>query len=283
MKLKNSLTILMVVVSLLGLVSCGTGNSIVRNNKTDITIDEIEWSVDQSIVEGERYVMLSYTNNSDYMITEFGIAFKEKKDVTEDEKESFYSDLKRDFEFDDADIQELKAREISMNVETDRVTAEGASVKNIHCYYYSGYYYVRNLNHYALVEPDIATIKYVKDGQIYTMYYDYGTKKYSSEETTEPAFYWTESNLGEMIPQPSALVVKKDGRDDDTLFSFKVFGVTLSDFNTYVSECKNRGFSVDPGSYEGFYTADNENGYNVYLFFNEDNYSFSGWIESPDN
>ena len=86
-----------------------------------------------------------------------------------------------------------------------------------------------------------------------------------------------------MIPKPSALVVKKDGRDDDTLFSFKVFGVTLSDFNTYVSECKNRGFSVDPGSYEGFYTADNENGYNVYLFFNEDNYSFSGWIESPDN
>ena len=32
------------------------------------------------------------------------------------------------------------------------------------------------MNHFNLVEPDVATIKYINDNKIYTSYYDFSTK-----------------------------------------------------------------------------------------------------------
>ena len=63
---------------------------------------------------------------------------------------------------------------------------------------------------------------------------------------------------------------------------FDAYGYSLDQFNTYVEECKKRGFAIEEGCFEGFYSADNEAGYNVYLYYNEDDDCMSGTIKSPD-
>ncbi len=246
-----------------------------------INIEEIPWSVDEGIVDGDRFVLLSYTNNTQYTITNFKLTFKEKTGVTTEEKDTFYSDVQQNFEMSDEDIEDLKSQTISMYAETNKIVEPGESISNVYCYYYSGFFYLKNINHYNLVEPDIATIKYIDEDRIYTIYYDYASKKYSAESETEIAYQWSQGNLGSKIPKPDVKVVES-GRDDETIFMFDAYGLSLDQFNAYVDECKGLGYTVDPGSFEGFYSADNAEGYNVYLYYNEDDYSMSGTIKAPE-
>lgn len=54
-------------------------------------------------------------------------------------------------------------------------------------------------------------------------------------------------------------------------------------FDAYVDECKALGYTVDASSSEGFYSADNAEGYNVYLYYESDDGMMSGTIEAPEN
>ena len=137
-KITKKFTILAVILSM---VVCFTGCGNIETNPTTgngkkINITDISWNVDEGIVDGDRYVLLNYTNNTQYTITSLEITFKEKTDITEDEKETFYSDIQQKFEVGDEDMETIKSRPISMHAETDRVVNPGESVSNINCYYY---------------------------------------------------------------------------------------------------------------------------------------------------
>lgn len=279
-------TILIVILSM-AVCFAGCGNSKTTNNpdsstvKEKINIEDITWNVDEGIVDGDRYVLLNYTNNTQYTITNFEITFKEKAGVTEEEKATFYSDIQQNFEASDEDMEDLKSQPISMHAETDRVVNPSESASNINCYYYGGSFYLKDINHYNLVEPDIATIKYIDEDKIFTVYYDYSSKKYSAEAETEIAYQWSQTDLGSKIPKPDVKVVES-GSDDEIIFMFDAYGLSLEQFNAYVEECKGLGYTVEPGSFEGFYSADNTEGYNVYLYYNEKDHSMSGTISAPE-
>src|SRR5699024_11849962 len=59
------------------------------------------------------------------------------------------------------------------------------------------------------------------------------------------------------IPKPDVKVVES-GRDDEVIFMFDAYGLSLEQFNAYVEECKGLGYTVEPGSFEGFYSARSE-------------------------
>ena len=69
-------TILAVVLSVAACFA-GCGSSETTNNpggstaKEKINIEDISWKVDEGIVDGDRYVLLNYTNNTQYTITNF--------------------------------------------------------------------------------------------------------------------------------------------------------------------------------------------------------------------
>ena len=276
-------------VVIFSMIMCfaGCGNDKISNNpssnsiKKKINIEDIAWNIDEGIVDGDRYVLLSYTNNTKYTITDFKITFKEKSGITEEEKSSFCADIQSIFEASDEDMEEVRNRPISMHAEANRVLNPGESVSNINCYYYEGYFYLKNIAHYNLVTPDIATLKYVDEDKIFTVYYDYSSKKYSTEAETETAYQWSQTDLGSKIPKPDVKVVE-GGRDDEDIFMFDAYGLSLEQFNAYVEECKELGYTVNPSSYGGFYSADNTEGYNVYLYYDEEDYSMSGTISAPE-
>ena len=282
---------LLIVMILSLFAGCGNNSSksdgkIETDSKSnDLKIEDIDWSVDEGILDGDRYVMLSYSNNSKYTISNFEITFIEKSDITEEQKTKYFEDVKKIVDIDESDpddvsdFEELKSREISMSVESEQVCRPGESISNEKCNYYSGYYYLRNIEHFNLVEPDIAVIKYIDDNKIYTVNYDFKSKKYTKDTKTEVAFYWTEKEIGNNIPKPKAEIVSC-GVDYDDRFSFDIHGWTLDDFNTYVKECQEKGFIVDKREHEGFYSADSENGYNIYLSFDEDDGEVSAHIST---
>lgn len=42
------------------------------------------------------------------------------------------------------------------------------------------------------------------------------------------------------------------------------------------------GYTVNERDSEGFYTADNAEGYNVYLYYGDDDFYMSGAVEAPE-
>lgn len=73
-----------------------------------IRIEDIAWNVDEGIIGGDRCVILDYTNNTPYTVADFEITFKERSDITEEEKQAFYSDVQKIFGASDEEIAELK-------------------------------------------------------------------------------------------------------------------------------------------------------------------------------
>lgn len=283
-----------IIISVMALVLCftmclvGCNNSVSteksessKAEKSGIDISDIDWNVDEGVIDGERYVLLNYNNNTQYTITSLKIRFKERADITEEEKTSFYADIQNKLKATDSDMDDLKNKPIAIRAETERIVEPHESVSNVNCYYYDGAFYLKDISHYKLVEPDIATIKYIDSDKIITMYYDYGTKKYSSETETETAYVWSQTDLGTKIPKPDVKVVES-GRDDERIYMFDAYGLTLEQFDAYVERCKEQGYTVSPSSFEGFYSADNSDGYNVYLHYDDKKYSMSGTVKAPE-
>lgn len=248
--------------------------------KEKISIQDIPWNVDEGIVDGTRFVLFDYTNNSKYPITELKISFKEKSGLTADEKNKFYSFIQSETDASDKDMEEYKEVPISMHADVKKVVDPGDSASNNKMCYYQGYRYVMDISHYNMVEPDIVTIKYVDGDEIHTEYYDYRSKKYNNESKTQIAYQWSDKDLGSKIPKPEVKVVELSN-DSERYYSFTAYGMSLEQFNDYVKKCEEHGYTVDVDRDEGYYIAYNNEGYRILLDYNEDNCSMSGSVDAP--
>ena len=98
MKKKILLGVVLMVSCLSVLVGCGKGNTTKNKNnetknesKEKITIDKLIYDVKSEVSDGERYVMMSLTNNSKYTLTDFKVDYKVKSDVTDKQKNEIYN------------------------------------------------------------------------------------------------------------------------------------------------------------------------------------------------
>ena len=253
----------------------------------EMKIEDIDWKADDGIVDGEHYVMLTYTNNSNFAITNFKLSYKEKSGITPEQKTKFCEDIKTLMKVDLNDsyqaqaYEKLKTDPISVSCKSEMLCRSGETVSNQKFHYYDGYTYLKNVEHFNLTEPDIATIKYVDNNIIYTVNYDFKSKKYTKDSKTEIANFWTEKAIGTAIPKAKADVITCDFDRDDN-FSVDVYGWTIADFNSYVKECQTQGYTANKSEYEGYYSADNGKGYAIRLNYNENDMSASIRVEAKD-
>ncbi len=285
MKKILSMVVIFCMVFILG--ACGSkeagseANGNTEDEKAKIKIEELNYQVNVEVDNGERYVMMKLTNNSKYVITNFELTYKAKKDVTNEQKNKFYDEIQKNFKFNEEDVNELKQKEISMHAETNRLIDAGQTVDKINCYYFGGSYYLKDINHLKLCEPDIATIKYIDDGKIHTMYYDYANDSYSYDDEIIPSNQWTKRAIGQKIPKLDSKCIIADTDEDDE-FKFEAYGFTIDEFNEYVDKCKKLGYIVDELSFDNSYSADNTDGYNVDLDFEEKDCAIRVTIQSPE-
>lgn len=80
------------LISMAMLTGCNNGNNSsdgTKSKKIPIKIEDIAWSVEEEIVEGEREVVFSYTNNTKYTIGDMEIKFTLKDGITDEELKVF--------------------------------------------------------------------------------------------------------------------------------------------------------------------------------------------------
>ena len=189
-------TMLSVILICLVFISsaCGASSQKTENTENaftpDISIDQIEWSIDAGTIKGENYVLGKVINNSQFAITSFEMTFTEKQEISKEDKASFYADIQKSQGFDDAWMTEyIESREklsqpISMYFKIDEGIETGAGKEQIKCYYMGGWT-SKNVIYPHLFVPEIATIEYEKEGVSYTLYYNFTSKTYDLEKTAQ--------------------------------------------------------------------------------------------------
>ena len=67
-----------------------------EESRPEFSMEDIVWTVEEGIVDEERYVLMGYTNQSPFTIAGLKIIFTEKEGISDEEKEAFYNpaDLK---------------------------------------------------------------------------------------------------------------------------------------------------------------------------------------------
>ena len=126
--------------------------------QSKINIEDIDWKVRQGIVDGDRYALIYYTNNTPYTITHFELTFEEKDDLKEEDKEKFYKHIKDVVNADDEGMEEIKNKKIEFYAKSNRIVNKNKTVKNQRVYYYSGIYYLQDASYINLADPSTATI-----------------------------------------------------------------------------------------------------------------------------
>lgn len=195
---KSFLIIMLCSAMLFCITGCGSsstnGDDSSQNQNGDFTIvpdikiEEIDWKVGSGTIKGENYVLLQFTNNSQYVINSFNLKFTEKSSVSETEKEEFYDDIQESQGFDDEYMNKWKESKkqldepITMYGRTEDAVNPSETSQKIKCYYYGGWS-SKNVLHSDLVTPEIAEIEYVKDDINYTLYYNFESKSYDVEES----------------------------------------------------------------------------------------------------
>ena len=81
------------------------------------------------------------------------------------------------------------------------------------------------------------------------------------------------------MPKCEARVVKISDDEDDS-FSFKAYGVSREEYQSYVELCKEKGF-VD-NEYDKSYQASNDDGYEVSIYYDVIEEKMSGRIEKEE-
>lgn len=107
-----------------------------------------------------------------------------------------------------------------------------------------------------------------------------GNKKDDIDRTTK--YTWSDSALATMIPQPTSEYGKVSIDREDS-FWINVYEISPEDFETYIKECKDSGFTVDYRRYESAYYADNEEGYSLSLNYDDEEETMMISLRTPND
>ena len=92
-------------------------------------------------------------------------------------------------------------------------------------------------------------------------------------------YIWPGSGLSELIPPPVSQLGEVRS-DNDTTFSMMIGKTRIEEFDAYVEECKQRGFTYDQNRYNDSYVAYNDDGTRIRLMYIERTKEFHIDIEA---
>lgn len=245
--------------------------------KGAVKIEEIDWSVEESLVDGECFISFGYTNNSPYTILDLEIRFEQRENLTAEDLAAF-DELKAEREWSDEDV----AR-IHIEGANHKCAFPGDTVSGYPCNINGTGTWVQSMAQYELMEPDMATICLIgDDGKGYVEYYDFKSNIYGeSSQGGIDLHQWSDSELAQLLPKAESVAVQVD-RDDEEVFYFTAYGSSVESFTAYVEEVKKKGFTVV--DYEGpdTYRATDGNGIQAVITFDSMRNELEGYVKIQD-
>lgn len=112
---------------------------------------------------------------------------------------------------------------------------------------------------------DSSYIAFNTDGYKLSLYY-YESDKKMTINVDAPmemkTIQWATSNIASLLPTPASTLGYIE-RNDEKGFSIYLGKTSFSEYNTYVSECESKGFTVDFQKQEKSFSAKNSDGYQL--------------------
>lgn len=232
------------------------------DEKMELKVEDIDWRVEESILDGEKFLSLNYTNNSEYTIMDVEITFKQKGGLT-GEQLSAFDKYKETYELTDDEVAEIYILGYNR-----KCAKPGETVKDSPLVLNGTYYLAESMEQYELMEPETITAAFVgSDDKGYVMYYDYKSQVYGgSTHDAADIHQWSDGDLAKLIGAPDCVAIKVD-EDDDESFWFTAYGVKKDLFKAYVDDVKNRGFIEDADEDDDSYEATNADGVKIDISF----------------
>ena len=91
---------------------------------------------------------------------------------------------------------------------------------------------------------------------------------------------WSEYVLSDKLPEPKTL----KGRlsyDSSSSLSLYIMNVDIDEYKDYVSACKDKGYTVDISNSSNSFSAKNEEGYSLQLYYDENDKEYSINLSEP--
>lgn len=227
-----------------------------------VAIEQIDWTVQEEVIDGDRCVSFGYVNNSDYSVVSVMIEFAQRDDVI-DEQRSVFDEM---YAEDSPYVPPVEASELYIAAENQHYVEPGGEAESWRCdLSYS--LTPPTMEQYELMEPDVAHIRYIgADGNIYSEYYDFTNDTYRlDEDDTEEVITfdtWPTNELAQLMPQMEAAAITIENNTDES-FRVLAYGITEEDFASYVDQCKKTGFNIVDDENSIHYVLRDADGYVV--------------------
>lgn len=240
------------------------------------SIDDIDWYVEEDVIDDVDALSFCYTNNTEYVIADVEMIFTQKEDVTDEDRE-VWSDLQEDLSLSDDDMTSAYVLGYNRKIADPGETVEGSL-----CVLNGSYYQLTTTEQLDITEASAVTIVYIDDGTMYYAYYDYTVGAFTTlSESAVDLYVWSENEIAELLPQPEFDIVQVTTDEEDYVY-FTAYGVSLDAYTDYVNSCKASGFIEDVSySSETRYQACNSDGYVLYAGYNDVEESLICSIEAP--
>ena len=246
-----------------------SSNSSDSEKPSDKTIDfsKLDWKVEAELIDGKRYPIFSYTNNSDVTVCDFELVFKQKDTTTKEDLSTFSEAIEA------LEISGDKLDELNFTAACKLFTKPGETNGN------DTIAIDNRVKQYELMEPDYATIAFLKDGYVYGMTYDFLNDKSTPAGKAVKAYNWTESELGNAVPKLEC-EVSKIGMDDEDTFSVTGYDISEEKKDAYIKACLDMGYKTDDDIDERNYINFSKDNYDVDVDYYDKNKELRIRVES---
>lgn len=114
---------------------------------------------------------------------------------------------------------------------------------------------------------------YNKEGYKLELYYDSSNKELEitlEDPISNGTIKWESTGFMSLLPEPKSKTgeIESEYSDGVTLF---ITNTSIEDFNDYIDTCMSKGFDVDYYRYDDSYSAENEDGVSLNLYYEGNN------------
>jgi len=242
--------------------------------KDEIKVEDINWAVENAVVDGNRRVALRYDNGSAYTIACLRIDFVVKEGLTDEELVEAFSGMQSQYNADPSG----DAKKNGMWAEVAVPVGPGESSESDPLEV--GITYINDLAQFEAVEPDLMTISFLTDdGKMYEETYDFKNDSYSLNSKVVDTTEWGDEEPAVMSPAADGMIVV-DVEDTANRFAFDAIDVDKEEYDRYVDACKAAGFTLDSAETDQTYYADHVDGtFDIDCFYSPEQQKLTVYLD----
>ena len=245
--MKKLLLIIPLALTIFALAACGAPKPVAE--------EDISYTVNLGMYEGEKMLVSTFTNNTDYTIKNVLVQYELKDDVKD---MSAFDKVKELGDFAEEDLKDA-----TMEIGIASALEPGETSKEFPAFFNGTWYYVPNIEIYECMEPSFMQVKYLDGEKIMEVDYDYEGATMSDPMEVCDAIEWPQNEFASIIPKPDGLRFSDVNSDLDDYCSVTIQSVTSDQFKAYVELVKTAGFTKDAEGDEDDYDATNADGLKI--------------------